>query len=198
MKKITIHTTDIDSFQWYKRIDSMTKDEMIGRLLRTEPPNEQILMGTAFHSVLENPPDEIDIVERDGFTFKVECDCELEIPPITEIRTAKGYQIDDCSVTITGKCDGMNGNRIDDHKLTFRPNPENYFTSYQWRSYLDMFKADYFRYIIYSARKKGKLVTIYDVSEMKLYRYPEMTEDLKSGIAELLAFIKEHVPQMII
>lgn len=197
MKRIIFHTTDLDSFQWYKRIESMTKDEMVGRLLRTELPNEQMLMGTAWHAILEDPPNEIEAAIRDGFTFKVDCDCKLELPIIKEIRTEKEYQIDDVIATITGKCDGINGNRIDDHKLTFKPNPENYFTSCQWRSYLDMFNADSFRYIIYSARKRGKVVTIYDVSEMRLYRYPEMIADLTASIAELLAFVKEHAPQLI-
>lgn len=193
-----LHVTDLDSFQWYKKIESMTKDEMIGRLLRTEPPNEKMRMGTAFHSILENPPDELDVVEKDGYTFIIECDAEITIPQIREIRAKKTYTVDNVDVTLTGGCDGITANKISDHKLTFRPNPENYFDSYQWRAYLDIYNADIFEYLIYHGNAKGNNVKIKDVSTMSLYRYPGMVDDLKAGIAELLEFVRAYVPEILL
>jgi hypothetical protein len=197
MKHIKLHVTDLDSYRWYRIIDSMTIDEMRGRLLRTEAPNDNMLRGTAWHSILENPPSEITSLERDGWIFNVNCDCTLTIPSIREIRVNKRYHIGDYDVTITGKCDGITGNQVDDHKLTFRPNPENYLDAYQWRAYLDLFNADVFRYIVYAAKSNGKQVNIYDVSELKLYRYPSMVDDLILGIKDIVGFIEEHVPEMV-
>lgn len=194
---LKLHVTDIDGFQWYKRIESMTVDDMIERLLRTSKPNEQMKMGTALHSILEDPPNEIDRIERDGFTFIFDCDSTISIPQVREIRAEKEYITNGINVVLTGKCDGITANQVDDHKLTFRPNPENYFSSYQWWAYLDIFDADKFRYIIYSARKKGRTVTIYDVSELTVYRYPEMEKDLLVGLSGLVEFIKYYVPSMI-
>ena len=194
--KTQFQVTDLDGWLWYNRIEDMTKEELIGRLLRTEPANEKMLMGTAWHSVLENPPDELTTIEKDGFTFQVECNAEIILPQVREVRANKTYFVDGVEVTLTGKVDGITGNEIDDHKLTFNSNPENYMESYQWRAYLDIFNADVFKYIVYSAYDNG-VITIRDIYPMKVYRYPQMIADLESGIRDLLGFVKEHVPEMI-
>lgn len=193
----TFHCTDLDSWIWFNKLDDMPKEELIGRLLRTEPPNEQMLMGTAWHSVLENPPETINSIKRGGFEFIVECDAEIVLPQIREIRSEKTYFIDGVKVTLTGKVDGITGNMVDDHKLTFNPNPENYLNAYQWKAYLDIYNADIFEYIIYHGFADEKTITIRDVSTMRLYRYPKMKKDLEFGISELLGFVKSYVPQMI-
>lgn len=195
--RATFHVTDLESWRWYNLMESRTKDEFIGGLLRTEPPNEKMLMGTAWHSILENPPDVIDTVERDGFTFIVECDGEIILPQIREIRATKEYDVDGCTVTLTGGCDGITAYEVGDHKLTFRPNPENYMDSYQWRAYLDIYNADIFKYFIYHGYQKGNTVTIKDYSTMNMYRYPRMVDDLLVGVRGLLGFVKEYVPELI-
>lgn len=195
--KIELHVTDLDSMVWFRKIEDMTVGEMRGRLLRTEPANEKMKMGTAWHSVLEDPPETIDMIERDGITFRVECAAEITIPQVREIRAVKTYRIDGAEVTLTGGCDGISGNKITDHKLTFNPNPETYFESFQWRAYLDIFGADSFKYIIYSATEKKGEIIIRDVSTLVMYRYPEMVNDLEEGIRDLLTFVKDHVPEMI-
>jgi hypothetical protein len=188
-----LHVTDLDSYQWYKRIESMTKDEMVKRLNRTSEPNERMQIGTAWHDILENPPDSIDEIERGGYKFKVDCDKTITLPQIREIRATKTYTIGEQKVTLTGKCDGITGLLVDDHKLTFKPNLETYFDSYQWRAYLDIFSADIFEYLIYPARQKNKEITIKDVVKLRMYRYPGMHDDVVSGIRELVQFINEHV-----
>ena len=135
------HVTDLDSMQWYRKVESMSSFELIARLQRTSEPNDKMLMGTAWHSVLEDPPDEIGVVERDGFRFRVECEADIVLPQVREVRAYKNYSVGGCSITLTGKCDGITGNRVYDHKLTFREAPENYFDSYQWRAYLNIFEC---------------------------------------------------------
>lgn len=190
------HVTDLDQMIWYRKIESMTKEDLVGRLLRTEPANDQMKMGTAWHDILENPPsDSLSEAESGGFTFKVECDGEIILPQIREIRAEKTYTIGNDKVTLAGKCDGITGNKVTDHKLTFRPNPETYFDSYQWRAYLDIFNADVFEYIIYHGAKKKPGVVIKDVSTLTMYRYPGMVKDLESGIRELVQFAKEYLPR---
>lgn len=198
MKAITLHVTDLDSFLWYNTIESMSADELVGRLKRTSPPNESMLAGTAWHDVLENPPDEITEIERNGFKFIIECDAEITIPQIREIRANKHYLIDGIDVVLTGGCDGVTGNKISDHKLTFNPKPENYLDSYQWRSYLDIYNAGVFQYNIYHGVKKPDAIYIKNVSSMQFYRYPKMIEYVENGIRELVGFIETHAPEMIL
>ena len=197
MKTATFHVTDLDAYLWFNRIEGMAVEEMRDRLLRKSSPNEQMKAGTAWHAVLEDPPDEIDAIEKNGFRFVVECDAEIEVPQVREIRACKEYEVDGVRVKLTGGCDGISGNIVDDHKLTFNPNPENYMTSYQWRSYLDIYNADIFRYRIYHGSMNGNEVTIRDVSTMKMFRYPGMVDDVIDGIRNLLGFVKEYVPGMV-
>jgi len=193
--KVTLHVTDLDSWLWYNRIEDMTAEELVGRLLRTAPANDQMRMGTAWHSIMERPPEDIQEISMDGFQFVVNCDFKLFLPQSKEIRACKTYLVDGVEVKLTGKCDGITGNTVIDHKLTFKPDPENYLTSYQWRAYLDIFNADVFEYVIYSAKADGNRITINDISTMKLYRYPNMVNDLVEGIRQLVCFVKTHVPQ---
>lgn len=202
--KLKLSATDLDSWIWYNRIESMTSEELINRLKRLEPPNEQMMMGTALHSIFEDPPPRRassvggwDTIEREGYLFRFECDCEVKLPQVREIKARKTFEINGVEVTLTGKCDGVTGNKITDHKLTFRPNPENYFSSYQWKAYLDIFNADVFEYIIYHGSAKGNEISVRDVSHMKMYRYPEMEDDLKVGVSELLQFIKTNAGELI-
>lgn len=201
MKTCRLSVTDIDSFAWYKKIESMTADDMVDRLLRKAEQNEQMKIGQVFHDIMDNPPNEIDAISRNGFTFLFECESTIIIPQVREIKTEKEYIVDGIRVVLVGKCDGVTANQIDDHKITFKPNPETYLDSFQWRAYLDMFGANKFRYLIYSARKKGHkstpLIEIYDISELTMYRYQNMQNDLICGISDLLNFIKEYAPKMI-
>ena len=188
--------TDLDNLLWYHKLDDMSVDDVRARLLRTESPNEKMAIGTAWHSILENPPDIIDTVTKDGYTFKVECESQISLPQIREIRANKEYTIDGEMITLSGGCDGISGNIITDHKLTFNENVETYFDSYQWRTYLDIFNADEFIYWIYAANQKGNDITINHISSIKMFRYPEMVDDVKKGIRDLVTFVKQHVPEL--
>lgn len=198
MKKATFHVTDLDQLVWFRKLESMETSELVSRLRRESAPNDKMLMGTAFHSILEDPPDVIDVVEKDGFTFKVECDAEIALPQVREIRATKTYLINGVLVTLTGGCDGITGNKVSDHKLTFNPKPENYFDSFQWKAYLDIFQADVFNYLLYHGKEgKGKEIMIRDVSTLTLYRYPSMVADLEAGIRDLVEFALEYLPEKI-
>lgn len=195
-----VHVTDLDQLLWFRRIESMTTDELVSRLRRESPPNRAMAMGTAWHNILENPPnDELVAVECDGFNFLIECDAEITLPQVREIRAEKTYSVDGVDVTLTGGCDGITGNVVTDHKMTARPDPEKYFDSYQWRAYLDIYGADVFEYVLYHAldrgEDKGNQVIVRDVVPFRLYRYPEMHDDLMAGIREFVEFARVHLPE---
>ena len=194
---ITFHVTDLDSLIWYYKLENMSVDDMRSRILRTGEANEKMAMGTAWHKILEDPPDELITVEMDGYTFNIKCDAEIQLPQTREIRSTKKYLIDGEEVILTGGCDGISGIKITDHKLTFRENTETYFDSYQWRAYLDIYNASIFEYWLYSATQKSNEITINNISSIKMFRYPEMIKDLEDGIRNLLNFVKEYVPEHI-
>jgi hypothetical protein len=188
-------TTDIDSLVWYNKLEDMTIDDIRQRILRTSPTNEKMKIGTAWHLILESPPEEINTIERDGIIFRVDCEKTIILPQIREIRANKIYYINSEEINISGQCDGISGNKITDHKLTFNPNIETYFDSYQWKSYLDIFNADIFEYILYLAKEEKGVVVIKDVITFCVYRYPNMQEDLIKGIGDLVNFAKKYIPE---
>jgi len=199
-----LHVTDLDSYIWYHKIESMTAAELSKRLKHTEAPNELMLAGTALHSIFENHPPKkascvngFDFIERHGHIFRFLCDVSVTLPQIREIRASKAYHIDGTEVRLTGKCDGITGNKILDYKLTFKPNLDTYFESLQWRCYLDIFNADVFEYIIFHGKKKDNEITITDSYSIKMYRYPIMISDIETGIYNLLKFIRENCPEML-
>lgn len=173
----------------------MTQAELAARLRREAPANDKMLTGTAFHKLLEDPPDEITTAEVNGIKFRIDCDAEIVLPQIREIRASKIYEVGGVVVTLSGGCDGITGNKVSDHKLTFRPEPENYFESFQWRAYLDIFNADVFEYHMYHAKDDDGVIVIKDVSTLRLYRYPGMEVDLILGIADLVGFARENLPE---
>lgn len=191
-----VHVTDLDQLLWYRRIEDMTLEEVVSRLRREAPPNRAMEIGTAWHSVLEDPPaDDLVAVKRNGICFMVECDAEITLPQIREIRAEKTYNVDGVPVTLTGGCDGISGNIVTDHKLTARPDPEKYFDSQQWRAYLDIYDADVFEYVLYQAKDDGDLVRIVGVHPFRLYRYPGLRDDLMAALREFVEFAREHLPE---
>lgn len=195
--KALFRVTDLDSMIWYNNLENMSVADMRERLLRTGAPNAKMEIGTTWHSILEDAPDYIDIVEKNGIKFNIHADSQIIMPQIKEIRVNKVYMVDGDEIELSGKCDGITGNLITDHKLTFHEDVETYFDSYQWRAYLDIFNADVFQYYIYSAKEDKDCIAINNVSTLKMYRYPEMYDDIVKGIRDLVRFVKSHVPELI-
>lgn len=194
MMRIT--PTELDQLVWFKRLEDMTLQDLVSRLRREAPANRAMEIGTAWHSVLEDPPLEgISIIEHQGYTFVVDCDAEVSMPQVREIRSASTYNVDGVSVTLEGGVDGITGNVITDHKLTARPDPEKYFDSMQWRAYMDIYGADVFEYVLYHAKDEGERIIIRDVQRFRLYRYPEMRDDLMTALREFVEFARAHLPE---
>jgi hypothetical protein len=190
-----VSASDLDQLTWFRRIDDMTLADLVARFRRESPPSEAMDRGIAFHKVMEHPPDEISTISMDGFTFRFTCDDVITLPQVREIKATKDYHIAGVDVTLVGVVDGISGNVVTDHKLTERPDPETYLTSYQWRAYLDIFNADIFTYHLYHAKANGRDVEIKSVDTFSFYRYPEMEADLLAGIAEFVEFAKDHLPE---
>lgn len=188
--------TQLDQLIWFRRLEDMTVDELAARLMGRPEPSRQMEAGTAWHSVLENPPSEpLSAITCNGFHFVIECDAEITLPQVREIRAARAYQVGGVEVRLSGGCDGISGNVVTDHKLTARPDPENYLNSYQWRAYLDIFGADVFEYILYAAKDDGDVIRIRDVAPFRFYRYPGMSDDLMRGIRDYVEFCRDYLPE---
>lgn len=189
-----LRVSELDQFRYYANSE-MTAQELQQRLRGEVPASRKMDAGTAWHAVLENPPAEVDVIESQGFTFRVECDATLRLPQVREIRAERTYCIDGEPVTLSGGCDGITALLVGDHKLTERPDVERYAQAYQWRAYLELFNATAFDYWLWHAAEKDGVFVIRDMHAVRFWRYPEMHDDLMAGLRDFVEFARFFLPE---
>lgn len=152
-------------------------DEEAERFNPNIPETPAMRAGTAFHKALENSqPGELETITSMGHTFEFECNIDIYIPAVREVRAWTKYGC----LSVTGQVDCMDGKRVEDHKTTSYPNMERFIEGYQWRFYLDMFGADVFRWNIFTLRQDDDdpvryFVTGFDTLEQ--FRYAGLHDD---------------------
>lgn len=199
---IRVSATQLESYRRWMINDESTIGDMINYLLRRTPPTEAMLVGSAFHKVLENAKynDELTLVEQDGFKFDLSAlDCEISLPETKEFKLEKQTIINGEQVTFVGVVDAIQVNEIFDHKLTSKPDVENYIDSMQWRCYLDWFDCDKFTYNLFQSYKPDNQ-DIYQIKSflpISFYSYDSMRRDIHDIASSFIEFVKTHVPELI-
>lgn len=175
-------------------------------------PTEPMRRGTAFHSALEKiGTGEFSTVSADGYTFAFTCDAEVVLPKTREIRMSKDYG----GIVVTGKCDGISGRIIDDHKTVSQFDAPHLLEGCQQNFYMDIFDADVFRWHCWEMKERkvdipypnfqGEIAQYYAEREwenmqeeefyevfayhpLTQYRYPQMEEDCRALAHEFRDF----------
>jgi hypothetical protein len=201
MQTLRTSASDIDALRYYLADDDGDIGELLARLRKEEPPTAAMLAGTALHDALEHcDVGEHGEMKAQGHTFFFQCDGDIDIPAIREVKATRDYMIDGCAVTLVGKVDGIHGKRIDDHKLTSRYDAERFLNTYQWRVYLDVFGADEFRWNIFEGRPDAvdpKRYTIFALHQLRMHRYPGMGDDIEKELRRFVDFARTHLPERI-
>lgn len=197
MQALRVSATDIDQLRYFRETDDMELADLIARLKHLMPSSEAMEAGTALHAALENATEgDHNGFERDGFTFSFECDADLDLPPIREMKATREYLIDDVVVTLVGKVDATHGKTIHDHKFTAQFDADRYLGSFQWKGYLEIFGANAFRWNIFEARESApKNYLIRNVHKLTMHRYPGMAEDVERELREFVIFARDHLPE---
>lgn len=196
-----VSATNLESYRRWKEDGESELSDLLSYLRRETPPTESMRAGSAFHKVLElaSPGDSLIAVERDGFVFEFDMDGEFALPVIRELKLETRRVIGGEPVTLVGVVDAMVGRRADDHKMTARPDAENYAPSMQWRCYLSWFDCDTFQYNLfhsYQPEARPGVYIIKDVVEIQFCRYPGMDEEVDALVAEFVAFCKVNAPDL--
>jgi len=192
---VRISATNLESFRRWRDDSDADMAELLAYLRRQTPPSQAMAAGSAFHKVLElaSYGDVLERVERDGFTFQFDVEGEFCLPQIRELKLETRRVVGGEPVTLVGVVDTLEGRRADDHKLTARPDAENYAPSAQWRCYLDWFDCDVFQYNLfhgYNPAGDPGLYIIKDVVEVQFCRYPSLADDVEALVSEFVAFCK--------
>lgn len=201
MRTFRTSASELDQYSYYLSNDDMPLQVFLERLRKKEPPTDRMLAGRAWHKFLENAGDgSHDSATQDGFKFKITADADFELPPVRELKAVKNYRFGDLAVTLVGVVDGMAGRRVIDHKLTWNPNLDRLVNAWQWRCYLEIFGADIFEYMVYTAKDiKGDArdIEVSHIERFDLYRYPDMGRDIECFVADFAAFVEEWLPERI-
>lgn len=200
-----IAVSDLDQFRRYEETEEASFADFLAGLRRQTPPTPQMIAGKALHKILEKATSDAEFVtaERDGILFYFECEIEMSLP---QIRELKGEIIIDTSVgpvTLVGFVDGMDS-AVYDYKFTGYFDAERYSTAYQWRCYLMMFGGRRFDYRVFVGKERGSGSgfdgkpfsgwTISDYHELSLYRYPEMEADVVREVDRFARLLAQHAP----
>lgn len=192
-----LSVTELDAFRYYRDTEEADLESLLRRLRKEEPPSRAMHAGRAFHAALEHaqPGDDLGLIERDGFRFRLELDHAMPIPRIRELKGESVLPTPIGPVTLVGVVDGVDG-PVRDYKLTGRFDAERYIDSYQWRCYLVMFGAHQFDYDVFVAKDTdADPIVIYDYHRLPLYAYPGMTADVLREVGELAQFVAKHLPE---
>jgi hypothetical protein len=149
--------------------------------------------GTAFHRALELAgPATVGKLEADGYTFHFDCESELALPDVRELRASKAYG----PITVTGQVDALHGLRIEDHKTTGQFDADRYLAGYQWRFYLDIFGAQVFRWNVFEIREDEPMVYVVRAHHtLEQHAYRGMHEDCARLADDVHAFALANMPE---
>jgi hypothetical protein len=206
---LRVSATDVDQLRYYRHSDWMEFEELLSRFKDDTQETQAMRAGTAWHKFLDGSGEAVcDVVEQDGFAFRMNLDAALNLPKLREVKIERTFRILGEDVTLVGKTDGIEGRRIWDHKLTETFDPENYFDSLQWRIYLVLFDADAFTYNVFeggearrtkaNASYTDRGLTVWDIDQLHqltVYRYDQMESDVMRGLTEFVEFAKMHLPE---
>ena len=199
--------TSVCAFDEWERDEDASVAELIEKITGAFVPSPAMLAGTAFHKLLEDAPNGLEVNEAEsmGHRFIFPVDLHIEVTPIRELRASKTFMVDGEPITITGQVDAIDGLRIEDHKTTSYFNPDRYLQGFQWRLYLSIFGASLFRWNVFEVSQIESAgnsegfdapAPEYEVRSqhrLEQYRYPAMEADCLALVSRFARFVREHI-----
>lgn len=194
-----ISVTELESWRLYEQGDEWVDyHELVNRMTPGvgQVESDAMRFGTAFHAFLEDVSQgtHVQCVRKNGINFKVDCEYDLWLPPIREVKVELPLTVDGMDVMLVGKADALTGPEVFDHKLVKTFDVEKYLDSLQWRSYLMMFEAKKFTYNIFESDQTADTCRIRDIHQFSCCRYPGIEQDVIQSVRGLARFLRDYVP----
>lgn len=184
--------SNIDLFRTWRDDEELDLGWLLDRLEKRVEQTEPMRIGEALHKALEiSPIGEFLSITANGCTFQFLDNVELFIPRHREISISHQYG----DLLVRGRVDCVNGLVVEDHKTTQQFDPDRLMSGYQWRFYLDIIGASFFRWNVFVIRETDdeKTYTVTDFHRLEQRRYPELHADCQKLAADYLEFAKEHL-----
>lgn len=190
----------IDTWRWWWENDDLDFGWLLTQFRKEEKPAERQLAGLALHRALETAGEqETEYLEAEGYRFYFLKDFSLELQPSREMQVVKAYG----ELILHGRVDSIDGLIVTDYKTTKQFDPERLLEGYLWRYYLDMTRADIFRWKVFVIQPAGEgrpdypdeelqIYIVTDIHDLEQRRYPGLGEDCERLARDYLAFMKSH------
>ncbi len=174
-----ISVTQVESFRYYLENEYVTKSNFIDSLLKKSEPSKFMLMGTAYHSILETPQKYYNKQQKNficnGFEFKeidmlksidnIDYNFPFEVKQVKQITTTFGI------VNLVAKVDQLCYGSVVENKTCWNGfNWEKYYLSLQRKFYADIFGVDIVKYNVFEMNdtiKDG--IKLKDIHQFKFY-----------------------------
>jgi hypothetical protein len=185
----------LQAYQRYRDTDWMSLEECIAQIRGESAPSPAMEAGRALHAALEHSPYDVEhtCLQWDGYKFFIQCDIDLAIPDVRELKGEIEIETVAGPVTFVGVVDSIDSS-ICDYKLTGSWDAERLTDSWQWRCYLWMFNRSRFDYKVFVGEEiKPMEWAIRDYHELSVYRYVGMEDEIRREIEECAGFIQKYV-----
>jgi hypothetical protein len=204
---ITIRRSHLEEFR--KLVDTEYGDEprLIDAVRGLETtPTHRMLVGTAWHRLLELDTLKDRLVSADGglvtsdaLLFRAQDVVEANQITGWGLREVPGARVLDVGATpvlITAVADHLAGLTITDHKTTLdAPDLGSYEPALQWRVYLWVHDMRRFRYLVWhmkEPKKEGEPYALKGHGEASFFPYPDLVRDLTEWVARFLDWCHRH------
>lgn len=198
-----ISVTTVEQFRKYRDGD-ITFEMLMKSIVGPYEPSRYADLGSAFHSILENPKDGIVNSITPFYRVKgIEFDCFMMQQAIAvmdysgtfEVPFTKQYPVlsDNSFVTISGRADQLVGAKAIENKTVWTQYDfDNYALSCQWKFYLDMFELQAVGYNIFvMSETQSRGIELKSIEQFEMHSYPDLLTDLHDLINDMVFFINQ-------
>ena len=191
---LKISATQLEAHRRY--LDGkITLEQLRSQLLRLDPPNELMALGTKFHELLQ----------ADTVTPRL-CEPTFEYGQILEARSQIDYRCKAFEVklrstidthygepiVITGVADQLLPDKVVEYKTRYSPfQYEGYAESMQWRLYCLLFEVPAVNYKVWEMKRmeQTNFCTVKSYNDFTLYEYPAMRSEIREAVTELVRLL---------
>ncbi len=195
---LKIAVTTVEAFRSYQN-GSVELEDLLKRIRGEFTPSRYMDLGSAFHDIMEKVHDRY-IPERN--IFKARNGIEFDYNVITkcyekiiseapfEVKITKVYDVGNEQVELVAKADQLYGNYVIENKTCWGIfDFERYFSSCQWKFYLDIFEAERVLYNIFCLSDKAGGIELRSIEQFSFNGYPDLKDDIRELLQGFLEFI---------
>lgn len=183
---LRISTTTLDAFRKFNDMEfddleskEIAFDKFVKDLKRETPPSPYMLKGSEFHEIIEYPNlylnEDFYKVETNKFSLNCISDCHKLIYEnidknlvCNEIKATKIFNINNKEVELVAKADLLYGNMVIENKTVWSEWGKNghrnfyneFFSSLQWKCYIEIFEALQCKYNVFLLKERKKMINL--------------------------------------